>query len=180
MTEDCKFEDGLGQDYWIREFHKIPFPGMELFEVTFFRRIEGAYADKHQRFKEMAVDFLKDLGKEEEELYAFEFSETEVALIKKGRLPENYTVHLKYPLEYGCALIPEQFVLMPIAPYYRDINTYIFRQLITDEGIKKPHHLYVPTPTGRIYKPYSGDASGSGGKSNTSQMAAMFNQGRGR
>lgn len=178
MTDKLEFEEGLSQDYWIREFHKISFPGMELFEVTFFRKLQEDFIEKQIKFKRMAEQFLKKLGTEsKEELESFGFSEEQISLIARGRLPENYVVHLKYPFEYGSVVNFENMVLMPNIPYHMDIHAYIERQLITDSGIKKPYKLYVPTPVGRIYNPSSGDGS-SGGHANAnisfSQMQSSY------
>lgn len=157
---------GLGQDYWIREFHKIPFPGMELLEVTFFRHLEEDFFEKHNKFLSLTKDFLKMLGTEKaEELSAFGFDEDKIKMIANVHLPENFVVHLKYPFEYGGACSFDNMVLMLNRPYHTAIHKYVDRQTITDTGIVKPYKLYVPTPTGQIYWP-EGEAGVGGGKSN--------------
>ena len=67
---------------------------------------------KQTKFKKMAEQFLKKLGTEsKEELESFGFSEEQISLIARGRLPENYVVHLKYPFEYGSVVNFENMVL---------------------------------------------------------------------
>ena len=83
--------------------------------------------------------------------------------IKKGNLPENYTVHLKYPLEYGGRIDFNNMVFMQTHPYHDLIHAYVDQQLLGNSGSVRPRQLYVPVPTGKVYIP-SSDYTGTGGK----------------
>lgn len=108
--------------------------------------------------------FLKLLGESyENDLRSAGVSEEGIFYIKKGNLPENYTIHLKYPLEYGGRVDFNNMVFMQTHPYDDLIRSYVDQQLIGPDGSVRPHQLYVPVPVGKVYVPTS-NYTGSGGK----------------
>ena len=152
------------QSYWENLFNEMNFPGMDLMAVTFFSSSLHNPIDTHLKMKRLVRDFVRFLSYNYVmDLRAAGISEEAIFYMKKGKIPENHTVHLKYPLEYGGTLDFNNMVLMQDKPFHEMIHTYIDKQIITPSGIEYPPLLYVPVPVGKVYVPFS-LFTGSGGK----------------
>lgn len=168
-------------NYWSAEFQKIAFPGMDLMEVVFFRTVGIDYHEKQKLMLQMIPDFLKFVAENyAEDLETADVSESGVYLMQKGKVPPHFTVHLKYPLEYGGVVDFQHLCLMQDIPYHHRIHQFMARQFISPEKtFFKPRRLYVPTPPGKVYMPYLPSTSGGGGKAvSAAMMANMGNAGR--
>ncbi len=152
------------QDYWANRFNQLNFPGMDLMAVSYFGSSSYDLLEQHMLLKRVTRDFVRLLGYNSTmELRSAGVSEEGIFYMKKGKIPENFTVHLKYPLEYGGTIDFGNMVLMQDKPFHDMIHSYLDEQMITPTGISYPPLLYVPTPVGKIYVPF-GMFTGSGGK----------------
>lgn len=152
------------QAFWESVFNETNFPGMDLMEVHYFGLEPETQLESYKLFRRISKDFIRYLGYHYVmDLRAAGISEEGIFYIKKGILPENYTVHLKYPLHYGGSIDFNNMVLMQSHPFHDLIHTYVAKQILTDTGVSFPEKLYVPTPVGRIYIPLT-SFTGSGGK----------------
>ncbi len=152
------------QDYWANRFNQLNFAGMDLMAVSYFG--PGVYDlfEQHMLLKRVTRDFVRLLGYNYTmELRSAGVSEEGIFYMKKGKIPENFTVHLKYPLEYGGTIDFGNMVLMQDKPFHDMIHSFLDEQMLTPTGISYPPLLYVPTPVGKIYVPF-GLFTGSGGK----------------
>lgn len=153
-----------GQDYWAMRFNQLNFPGMDLMAVTYFGSFTYDLLEQHLLLKRVTRDFVRLLSYNYTmDLRSAGVSEEGIFYMKKGKIPENYTVHLKYPLEYGGAIDFNNMVFMQDKPFHDIIHRYLDEQMVTPAGIAYPTLLYVPTPVGKIYVPF-GLFTGSGGK----------------
>ncbi|MDR2901643.1 MAG: hypothetical protein LBU87_00840 [Lactobacillales bacterium] len=151
------------QAYWEKIFKEMNFPGMDLMAVIYFREIDNL-PEFHNKFRLLARDFMKFLNYNHSlELRAAGVNDENIFLMKKGFVPENFTVLLKYPLQYGGSLDFSNMVLIQTNPFAADIRRYIDMQLTGATGFLRPKTLYVPVPPGKIYVPF-GLFTGSGGK----------------
>lgn len=153
-----------GQAYFEALFNEMNFPGMDLMAVSFFRAVPNL-AEQHALFRRLSRDFVRFLSYNYAmDLRAAGVSEEGLFYMKKGQLPENYTVHLKYPIAYGGTMDFSNMVFMQNAPFHEDIHVYLNKQLVSESGDPlTPETLYVPVPTGKVYIPFS-LFTGSGGK----------------
>lgn len=157
-------EETKGQAYWENLFNEMNFPGMDLMAVSYFASFNFDQIEQHAQMKRVMRDFVRLLSYNYVmDLRSAGLSEEAIFYMKKGKLPENYVVHLKYPLEYGGTLDFNNMVLIQDKPFHDMIHTYIDRQLVTPKGITYPSLLYVPVPVGKVYIPFS-LFTGSGGK----------------
>ncbi len=171
---DALMSDEKGQDYWVNLFQSENFAGMDLMTAPYHPYTLNELQN-HQDFLKLRADFLQDLTQNYlNDLRAAGLSEESIFYMKKGILPANWTVHLKYPLLYGGKLEMENLVLIPEHPFHKLIHTFLNRQLFSDAGKAHPKTLYVPVPLGKVYIS-GGDWTGSGGKatSDRSVMAGM-------
>ncbi len=152
------------QAFWELVFNETNFAGMDLMEVHYFGLPPAEQLEAHRLFQRLVKDFTRYLGYHYTmDLRAAGISEEDIFYIKKGIIPENHTVHLKYPLAYGGSVDFNNMVLMQNHPYHDLIHTYMEKQMITDSGFEYPEKLYVPAPVGKIYIPMT-TFTGSGGK----------------
>lgn len=163
-TETKKAQPPRDQAYWEKLFNETNFPGMDLMAVSYFGLFNTNIIEQHAQFKRLVRDFIKLLSYNYTmDLRSAGINEEAIFYMKKGKIPENYTVHLKYPLEYGGTLDFNNLVLIQDKPFHDMIHSYIDKQLVTPNGIENPPLLYVPVPVGKVYVPFS-LFTGSGGK----------------
>lgn len=165
------------QSFWTQLFNEMNFPGMDLMAVSYFDLTSEDVLEQRAQLKKITKDFLKLLGYNyANDLRNAGVSEEGIFYIKKGKLPENFTVHLKYPPEYGGRFDFNNMVFIQNHPFHDLIHTYIDLQLVGPEGSLRPRQLYVPVPVGKVYIP-SGNFTGSGGKNKQDRSAlAGFTQ----
>ena len=162
--EEAKEKPPHDQSYWENLFNEMNFPGMDLMAVTYFSSSLNNPIDTHIRMRRLIRDFARLLSYNYVmDLRSAGLSEEAIFYMKKGKIPENYTVHLKYPLEYGGSLDFNNMVLIQDKPFHDMIHTYFDKQLISEKGVEYPSLLYVPVPVGKVYVPFS-LFTGSGGK----------------
>ncbi len=151
------------QEYWTQVFNDTNFAGMDLMAASYIARDIDLY-ERHTYFKRISRDFIKLLSYNYvNDLRSAGVPEEGIFYMKKGKLPENYTVHLKYPLEYNGKIDFDNMVFMQDKPFNTLIHDYINKQIIDKNKISFPTLLYVPVPVGKIYMPF-GPYTGSGGK----------------
>lgn len=152
------------QEFWEKLFKEMNFPGMDLMAVGYFNMSSDDLVEQRLFLKKTIRDFLKLLAYNyANDLRDAGVTEEGMFHIKKGNLPENYTVHLKYPLEYGGRIDFNNMVFIQTHPYHDLIHAYVDQQLVGENGSVRPRQLYVPVPVGKVYIP-SSDYTGSGGK----------------
>jgi len=157
-------KEDRNQAFWEMVFNETNFPGMDLMEVHYFGLNAETQLENYKLFRRISKDFIRYLGYHYiMDLRAAGISEEGIFYIKKGILPENFTVHLKYPIPYGGIIDFNNMVLMQNHPFHDLIHAYIEKQILTENGIEFPEKLYVPTPVGRVYIPLT-SFTGSGGK----------------
>ena len=152
------------QDYWANKFNQLNFPGMDLMAVSYIGITAPDLLEQHLMLRRVVRDYTRLLAYNYvNDLRSAGVSEEGIFYMRKGKIPENYTVHLKYPIEYGGSIDFNNMVFMQDKPYHAMIHSYIDEQLLTVRGISYPALLYIPVPVGKIYIPF-GMFTGSGGK----------------
>ncbi len=161
------------QKYWEDLFNKMNFPGMDLMALPRVRKINCTPAEAYHRLRAALPGFLTHLLRERlNDLRSAGVSEEGLFYMRKGMLPENFAVHLKYPLEYGGTFDLSNLVFIQSKPFHELIHTYIGRQLLGAAGVLSPNLLYVPCPIGSVYIPF-GLVTGSGGKNKQDKSVMM-------
>lgn len=152
------------QAYWEHLFNEMNFPGMDLMAVSYFGSYTYDLMEQHVLLRRVIRDFVRLLSYNYiMDLRSAGISEEGIFYMKKGKLPENYTVHLKYPLEYGGSIDFNNLVLIQDKPFHDMIHAYIDQQIIGASEVSYPSLLYVPVPVGKVYVPFA-LFTGSGGK----------------
>ena len=159
-----------GDAYWLKRFQETHLSDMDLVALKLSTSYTADLKAEATQIKIQSQSFLKQLHlKHMNELRIAGLSDDQIDLLKEGKLPINWTVHLKYPLAYGGAITIDNFVLIPHYPFHEDIHHFINQQIVTGAGIMKPALLYVPVPKSHVYVPY--------GSNDMTQEVVHFNQG---
>ena len=153
-----------GQAYWKSLFNEMNFPGMDLMAVS-YHPFEILDREAHQKLLNRTIrDFVRFLSYHHaNDLRSAGVTEEGLFYMKRGQQPENFAVHLKYPLDYGGKISFDNMVFIQARPFHELIHRYINKQVIGPEGRLMPRQLYVPVPIGKVYVPM-GLFTGSGGK----------------
>ncbi len=139
------------KELWEWEFQQVGFPNMELLEVDFVMLEPNWLSELRKAFKRTRRDFLKYVGYHHiNELFAAGMDEEAVKLVKKGRAPENFNVHVRIPFDYGGTNSFSNLVLIQTHPYHTEIHKFIDKQILHQPNFK-PRKLYLPSPKGKVY-----------------------------
>ena len=149
---------GNDENMWVERFRKHRFLGMQLIalhtppvpiDLDLSQQHTIIHVTRHAFLTKLPTTHLNDLR-------IAGLTEEDIAAISKGIVPVNWTVHLKYPLQYGGQIEPDNMVLMPQYPFHEQIHAFLNQQMVTDAGVITPTVLYVPTPTNNVYVPIAG------------------------
>ena len=153
-----------GQDHWEKLFNDMYFPGMDLMAVSYMPRDIVDRFEQRKSLNRSIRDFVRFLSYHHtNDLRSAGVTEEGLFYMKRGQQPENFTVHLKYPLDYGGSVSFDNMVFLQTRPFHDLIHLYINKQVLGPEGRLTPSTLYVPVPPGKVYIPV-GLFTGSGGK----------------
>lgn len=156
--------EGQGQAYWETLFNEMNFPGMDLMAVPYYPQEKGDIIARQKVLNRTIRDFVRYLSYHlANDLRSAGVNEEGLFYMKRGQIPENYVVHMKYPINYGGTIDFNNMVFMQSRPFHELIHRYIDKQIIGPDGVLTPTQLYVPTPVGKVYIPLS-TFTGSGGK----------------
>ena len=152
------------QKHWEDLFNQMNFPGMDLMASS-YREVPLDPPDvAYKKLQRTTRDFVRFLSYHfANDLRSAGVSEEGIFYMKRGQIPENYTVHMKYPIPYGGAIDFNNLVLIQAHPFHELIHLYLNKQILGPEGVVKPAVLYIPVPVGKVYVPM-GLFTGSGGK----------------
>lgn len=134
---------------------------MDLIEVDFVPLDPNWLAELRKAFKRTRRDFLKYVGYHHiNELLAAGMSEEAIKLVKKGKAPENFNIHIRVPFDYGGTNSFSNLVLIQTHPFHTEIHRFIDMQTLTQPNFK-PRKLFLPAPKGKVY--FSGEVEVSSG-----------------
>ena len=154
MALDSLAVDG-GDEHWLKLFQKTNLSDMDLVALKLVRNYTHDFKAESQQLKAQMHQFLLNLsGSHVDELRVAGLSEDQIGHLVEGKLPINWTVHLKYPLAYGGTITENNLVLIPEHPFHEDLHAFINQQIVTDAGVMSPAVLYVPVPKSPVYVPY--------------------------
>ena len=141
--------------YWLNQFQKTNLYGMDLVALKRIAHYTHDFkSETVQKKKQMAV-FLQHLPANHfDALRVAGLDEDQIKALFQGKLPINWTLHLKYSLAYGGTISEENFVLIPHYPFHEEIHRFLNQQILSDAGVITPPILYVPVPKTAVYVPY--------------------------
>ena len=146
---------------WEWQFQQTGLTNMDLIEVDFVPLDPNWLAELRKAFKRTRRDFLKYVGYHHiNELLAAGMSEEAIKLVKKGKAPENFNIHIRVPFDYGGTNSFSNLVLIQTHPFHTEIHRFIDMQTLTQPNFK-PRKLFLPAPKGKVY--FSGEVEVSSG-----------------
>ncbi len=103
--------------------------------------------------------------------------------LHEGLIPENITIYLKKPIEYGGKIEFSNMFLVRTRPFKRILDTFIDEQILSfnkehpgydkKNGFLLPTELYVPNPDGIIFLPALKGFAGAGGNTAADKMSEI-------
>ena len=139
---------------WEWQLENFNLPGMELQEAMLVIQSLNWKNDMKKAFKRARRDFLKFVGyHHREECLQAGVDEEGLKLLKKGRSPENFNVHMKIPLDYLGTNDFSNLCLIKTYPFHIDIHKFLDLQIAKQAGLGKPRRLLIPVPRGKVYVP---------------------------
>lgn len=103
--------------------------------------------------------------------------------LHKGFIPENITVYIKKPLEYGGKLEFSNMFLIRTRPFKNILDTFIDNQILSfnkehpaydmKNGFIYPTELYIPNPEGIVFLPALKGFAGAGGNTSADKMSEI-------
>ena len=146
---------------WEWQFQQTGLLNMDLIEVDFVPLDPNWLSELRKAFKRTRRDFLKYVGYHHiNELLAAGMSEEDIKLVKKGKAPENFNIHIRVPFDYGGTNSFSNLVLIQTHPFHTEIHRFIDMQTLTQPNFK-PRKLFLPAPKGKVY--FSGEIEVSSG-----------------
>ncbi|MBR1777748.1 MAG: hypothetical protein IJ752_04095 [Alphaproteobacteria bacterium] len=146
---------------WEWQFQQTGLINMDLIEVDYVPLDPNWLAELRKAFKRTRRDFLKYVGYHHvNELLAAGMSEEAIKLVKKGKAPENFNIHIRVPFDYGGTNSFSNLVLIQTHPFHTEIHRFIDMQTLTQPNFK-PRKLFLPAPKGKVY--FSGEIEISSG-----------------
>lgn len=159
---------------WEWQFSQMNLPNMELIEVNYVMLDANWLSELRKAFKRTRRDFLKYVGYHHvNELIAAGMDEEDIKLVKKGKAPENFNVHVRVPFDYGGTNSFSNLVLIQTHPYHNEIHRFIDMQTLLQPNLK-PSKLFLPSPPGKVYTPGEIEISSGGTSRHDRSVYAGF------
>jgi len=159
---------------WEWQFSQMDLPNMELIEVNYTMLDANWLSELRKAFKRTRRDFLKYVGYHHiNELIAAGMDEEAIKLVKKGKAPENFNVHVRVPFDYGGTNSFSNLVLIQTHPYHNEIHRFIDMQTLIQPNLK-PMKLFLPSPKGKVYTPGEIEISSGGSSRHDRSVYAGF------
>lgn len=159
---------------WEWQFSQMNLPNMELIEVNYVMLDANWLSELRKAFKRTRRDFLKYVGYHHvNELIAAGMDEEDIKLVKKGKAPENFNVHVRVPFDYGGTNSFSNLVLIQTHPYHSEIHRFIDMQTLIQPNLK-PSKLFLPSPLGKVYTPGEIEISSGGTSRHDRSVYAGF------
>ena len=159
---------------WEWQFKQTGLVNMDLIEADYVPLDPNWLSELRKAFKRTRRDFLKYVGYHHvNELMAAGMNEEAVKLVKKGKAPENFNIHIRIPFDYGGTNNFNNLVLIQTHPYHTEIHRFIDMQTLSQPNLK-PRKLYLPAPKGKVYFPGEIELSGGGTSRHDRSVYAGF------
>jgi hypothetical protein len=142
-------------------------------EIT--ARLQPVPADWYTQYVQKRPAFLQSLSDSIQDLSFMNINQDDFLNIMRGdKLPENVTIHLRVPLQYGGKIENDNMFLCPTYPFAVNIDIFMIEQFGNPT-------LFIPDPKKRVYIPTRLTGGGEGGNATTdrlSQLSAQLAGGR--
>ena len=174
LRQDQLTPSGDDKAVWEKQFQERGFVNMDLLEVDFVPLDPNWLMELRKAFKRTRRDFLKYVGYHHvNELLAAGMTEEAIKLVKKGKAPENFNVHIRVPFDYGGANSFSNLVLLQTHPFHTEIHRFIDMQTLSYPNLKPPK-LFLPAPKGKVYFPGEIEISSGGASRHDRSVYAGF------
>ena len=150
-------------------------PGMALAEVSYSPLDKDWHLDMIKGFKRIRRDFLKYVAYHNlDDLVTAGVSDEGIKMLKSGRAPENFDIHIKIPLEYGGNNEFSNLCLIQTRPFHETIHKFVDMQTSNLHEGEILRSIFIPIPKGKVYIPEVEVSIGGGRKRADKSVYAGF------
>jgi len=122
------------------------------------------------KYKALRREFMKNLHDSVQELSFLNLSRDEFMNLIMGRsLPENLSIRLRTPLQFGGKLEASNMFMCKTFPHSHNLDRFIIEQ-------SDAKTLWLPNPAKKIYIPAHTASGGDGGNATSDRLAQMAAQ----
>ena len=126
--------------------------------------------DWFAKYKTLRREFMKNLHDSVQELSFLNLSRDEFMGLIMGRtLPENLSIRLRTPLQFGGKLEMSNMFMCKTFPHSHNLDRFIIEQ-------SDAKTLWLPNPARKIYIPAHTASGGDGGNATSDRLAQMAAQ----
>ena len=174
----------FSEEYYRDLIAKLGLPEMPIVKVTKDVSVTVDAIKLRMDFMVMARRFVQFVAYNNlEQIASAEMSMENIYQMRDGIVPENISVYIKVPVEYGGKLEFSNMFLIKTRPFRGILDKFIDEQVLTfnkgreirnmDAGIEMPSELFVPYPNGIVFVPALKGMAGAGGNATTDQMSQI-------
>ena len=174
----------LSEEYYRDLIAKLGLPEMPILRVEKKTKTQIDKFKFRSDFMVMAKKFMQFAAYNNMEQIAMaDISMDSVVYMREGVIPENFSVYMKIPMEYGGKLEFSNMFLIRTKPFKDILDKFIDEQIITfnkgekivdiNAGFKMPNEIFVPYPKGIVFVPALKGFAGAGGNATTDKMSEI-------
>jgi len=160
---------------WELQLRQAGLPGMALAEVSYSPLDKDWHLDMIKGFKRIRRDFFKYVAYHNlDDLVTAGVSDEGIKMLKTGRAPENFDIHIKIPLEYGGNNEFSNLCLIQTRPFHEGIHKFVDMQTSNLREGEILRSIFIPIPKGKVYIPEVEITVGGGRKMADKSVYAGF------
>ncbi len=160
---------------WELQLRQAGLPGMALAEVSYSPLDKDWHLDMIKGFKRIRRDFLKYVAYHNlDDLVTAGVNDEGIKMLKAGRAPENFDIHIKIPLEYGGNNEFSNLCLIQTRPFHEGIHKFVDMQTSNLREGEILRSIFIPIPKGKVYIPEVEVSIGGGRKMADKSVYAGF------
>jgi len=174
----------FSEEYYHDLIAKLGLPEMPITKVKYQGKNVLGAMDFRKNFFKVSKKLLQYVAYNNiTQLMDANFSMETLQELHRGLFPENISVYLKKPLEYGGELEFSNMFLIRTRPFKQILDAFIEEQILSfnkehpgydkKNGFLLPTELYVPNPEGVIFLPALKGFAGAGGNTTADKMSEI-------
>lgn len=174
----------FSEEYYRDLIAKLGLPEMPIVKVTRKNPVAIDNIKLRADFISMVQRFVQFVAYNNlEQIAMAEMSMDDIYQMREGVVPENISVYIKVPVEYGGKLEFSNMFLIRTRPFRAVLDKFIDEQVLifnkgrnisnVDDGFEMPPELFVPYPNGIVFIPALKGFAGAGGNATTDKMSEI-------
>ena len=174
----------FSEEYYHDLIGKLGLPEMPITKVNYVGKNEINPFEWRKDFLKVTKKLLQFVSYNNiSQLMEAGFSIDDLKELNQGIIPENITIYLKKPLEYGGKLEFSNMFIIRTRPFKKILDIFMDKQILSfnneypgydrNNGFLLPSELYIPNPDGIVFLPALKGFNGAGGNTSSDKMSEI-------